>query len=289
MHYHGDYGFDEFLRHGIGRQATAANRDRAHGWACTGFAALSPAGDTVFGRNFDWHNRQTLLLFTDPPDGYASVSMVDISYLGFPAGRPSWADRRRLLDAPYLPFDGMNERGLAVGMMAVSHAQDSSSPERVTISSLHAIRLMLDHAAGVDQAIALLRNYTVDFGDGPPIHYLIADTSGRAAVIEYIAGEMIVSPNEQGWQVSTNFIVAQEQPEGNGSTCWRYNRAYETLEHAGGALSQREAMDLLREVSQGNTVWSVVYNGTSGDVSIAMGRHYDRVHDVNLRMTLHEP
>ena len=36
----------------------------------------------LLGRNFDWYEHPALILFTDPPDGYASVSMVDISYLG---------------------------------------------------------------------------------------------------------------------------------------------------------------------------------------------------------------
>ena len=35
----------------------------------------------VYGRNFDWQYSPALLLFTNPPDGYASVSMVDIEYL----------------------------------------------------------------------------------------------------------------------------------------------------------------------------------------------------------------
>ena len=37
------------------------------------------------GRNFDWGLHSALVLFTDPPvpGAYASVSMVDISYLGY--------------------------------------------------------------------------------------------------------------------------------------------------------------------------------------------------------------
>ncbi len=285
MHYYGDYGFSDFLRRGIGGgQALHRGLDRAPAWACTVFAALNPAGDALLGRNFDWMNRQTLLLFTDPPDGYASVSLVDISYLGFPANGASWADRRGLLDAPYWPFDGMNEKGFAVGMMAVSHARDSSSPDKVPISSLHAIRLMLDYAANVEDAIALLGGYTVEFGGGPPVHYLVSDASGGSAVIEYIDGKMNVLRNVQPWQVSTNFILALERPEGATSSCWRYNRAYAALERTEGALFRDEAVSLLEEVSQPNTMWSVVYSLTGGKVSVAMGRNYDRVHSFALKM-----
>jgi predicted choloylglycine hydrolase len=244
---------------------------------------LGSGGDRILGRNFDWHNRQTLLLFTDPPDGYASTSMVDISYLDFPAQNPSWADRVKLLDAPYLPFDGLNERGLAVGMMAVPRARDSSDPQKVTIGSLHAIRLMLDYAKNVSEAVALLQAYAVDFGGGPPIHYLVADASGDSAVIEYLDGRMTVLRNENPWQVSTNFIIAEQTPKGADSSCWRYNKVYKRLKETGGTLSSAEAMALLQDVSQPSTVWSAVYNLTDGGIQVAMGREYDQVHTFRLR------
>jgi hypothetical protein len=283
MHYYGDYGFGAFLQRGITpRQEGSTQSASRSAWACSVFAALDPSTNAILGRNFDWHNRQTLLLFTDPPHGYASVSMVDVSYLGFPQDNPSWADRRALLEAPYLPFDGMNERGLAVGMMAVAHAQDSVSPEKVTISSLQAIRLMLDYAADVEEAIALLQDYTIDFGR-PPIHYLIGDRSGHSAVVEYLHGEMSVLRSDQPWQVSTNFILAEQKPVGANSPCWRYNKVYDQLEEREGALSLAEAMALLEDVSQPNTVWSVVYDMTGGDIGVAMGRQYDRIHSFQLK------
>jgi hypothetical protein len=52
-------------------------------WACTCFSARNEHGSQLLGRNFDWENHPALLLFTDPPGRYASVSMVDISYLGY--------------------------------------------------------------------------------------------------------------------------------------------------------------------------------------------------------------
>ena len=52
---------------------------------CSLFAALGDPENRLFGRNFDWRYSPALLLFTDRPagGGYASVSMVDIAYLGF--------------------------------------------------------------------------------------------------------------------------------------------------------------------------------------------------------------
>jgi predicted choloylglycine hydrolase len=281
MHIYSDYGFDEFLEVGISANAGSPNGEQGLDWqwACTCFAIRNEEGQTLFGRNFDWFNRPTLLLFTHPPGAYASVSLVDISYLGFDSQQISWADRLRLMDAPYLPFDGMNEAGLAVGIMAVPRAEPGNDPEKVTLDSLHAIRLLLDYADSVDEAISLLQTVNIDWGGGPPLHYLIADATGDSALIEFIDGEMSVLRTEKPWQVATNFVLTGKSPEQARSLCWRYARVADALERAEGNLSQTEAMVLLEHVSQEITMWSVVYNMTTGDVSIAVGRNYDRVHE----------
>jgi len=285
MYYQGDYGFREFLDRGS-RTVTGRRLDLAgNAWTCTCFAGLSRDGDRVFGRNFDWTTQAALLLFTAPPDGYASVSMVDITYLGFGNQAISWAERRRLLQAPYMPFDGMNERGLAVGMMAVE-GEAGHDPTKVTISSLEAIRLLLDYAQDVDEAVALLTEYNIDFGGGPPLHYLLADRSGSSAVVEFVRGEMRVVPSRLPWQVATNFCLDEVQPAGDGSPCWRYNAAWRWLEDASGRISVEQAMDLLQAVSQpggsSSTRWSIAYNLNSGAIDVAMGRQFETVHAFQL-------
>jgi hypothetical protein len=286
MHRYGDYQFDEFLETGILPDADPPpiGRGQEEPWACSCFATANQEGQVILGRNFDWFNRPTLLLFTHPPDSYASVSLVDISYLGFDTRKPRWQERGQLLDAPFLPFDGMNEAGLAVGMMAVPHAESSDDPDKVTIDSLHAIRLLLDNAATVDEAISLLREYNIDWGGGPPLHYLVADSAGDSAVIEFVGGEVSVIPREEPWQVSTNFILTGVGSEKATSLCQRYARASGTLREREGDLSQQEAMALLQDVSQPITMWSAVYNMTTGDISVAMGRDYQEIHEFNLRM-----
>jgi len=280
MTYYGDYDFEKSLL--ADTQWQPSYLEMACGWACTCFSSFNEEGAPLFGRNFDWHDHPALLLFTDPPDGYASVSMVDIAYLGFGRGDPSWGARRRLLQAPYMPFDGLNERGLVVGMMAVSEADAPHDPQKVTLDSLQAIRLLLDDAQDVDEAISLLDNYNIAWDGGPPLHYLIADVAGHSAVVEFVDGQMEVLRNEQPWQVATNFVISVAMPEGASSGCWRYNRAYQTLQGTSGSLSPQEAMALLKNVSQSSTIWSIVYGLGSGDVQVVMNREYDQVHTFKL-------
>ena len=117
MTYYGGYGFGDYLEKGMDpNQSAAFINQKENQWACSVFSAHNEKGNPLLGRNFDGYHRSSLLLFTDPPDGYHSVSLVDMNYLGY--GAPdytptSWLDRIKLLEAPWFPFDGMNECGLA--------------------------------------------------------------------------------------------------------------------------------------------------------------------------------
>ena len=286
MHLYGRYSPGEFP--GTAQRTTmvtsAPQQGKAKAWACTVFAALNADGELLLGRNFDWFNRPALLLFTHPPNGYASVSLVDISYLGFDTKAPSFADRFRLLDAPHWPFDGMNEWGLAIGMMAVPYADEGQNQDRATVGSLAIMRLILDRARDVEEAVALLQAYNIDWEGGPPLHYLVADAGGQSAVIEFVDGKTNVLWNEDQWQVATNFLLSGHQPEEARGLCPRYARAYEVLRAADGAISQQEAMGLLSDVAQAITMWSVVYDLENGEISVAMGRDYGQTHPFQLKM-----
>ena len=256
-------------------------------WACSLFAALGGADHMLYGRNFDWDYSPAVLLFTDPPGGYASVSMVDIAYLGFEGAKASTlpdlplAERRSLLSAPFLPFDGMNEHGLVVGMAAVPPGEMQPDPDKETVGSLGVIREMLDHASNVDEAVDILRSYNVDFGGGPPIHYLIADRSGRAALVEFYQGEMVIIPNQASWHLATNFLRASAGASADGM-CWRYDAISQRLAEIEGQMTTQNAIDLLEDVSQDGTQWSIVYEMNAGAVNVAMGRKYDAVHALHL-------
>jgi hypothetical protein len=68
------------------------------------------------------------------------------------------------------------------------------------------------------------------------------------------------------------------------SACWRYATAHGALEEADGNALAEEAMALLERASRPNTMWSVVYGMSTGDISVAVGRDYDRVHQFRLPM-----
>jgi hypothetical protein len=251
-------------------------------WTCSLFAAYGDPDEMLFGRNFDWDFSPALLLFMDPPGGYASVSMVDIYYLGFGEDQAfgitdlPLVEQIGLLDAPFIPFDGMNEKGLVVGMAAVPSGDMEEDPSKETIDSLMVIRKVLDQAATINEAVEIIKSYNIEMGN-TPIHYLISEQSGRSAVIEFSRGEIVVLPNENPWQLATNFLVAEAgiDPE---VQCARYGTIEEKLTEKEGKLSPHQAMALLKEVSQPSTQWSVVYRISAGEVWVVMGGNYNQVH-----------
>ncbi len=248
------------------------------GFACSLFAALGNPDHLLYGRNFDWEYSPALLLFTDPPDGYSSVSLVDLTYFGFTSETAAGLDTEPLaglldlLDTPSMPFDGMNEYGLAIGMASVPGSMAGNDPAKATIGSIGIIREVLDHARTVEEALALFAQYNIDFTGGPPIHYLLADADGGSALIEFVDGEMVVLPSENPWHLATNHLCATASGDGG---CSRYRTLNQRLTDTGGSLAPEDAMSLLDDVSQpGSTQWSVVYDLSTGNITVVMGRNY---------------
>jgi hypothetical protein len=256
-------------------------------WACSLFVTPG-GGDLLYGRNFDWQPNPALLLFTRPPNGPATVSMVDVSYLGIDGGGAGrlLADRalqQKLLRAPLLPFDGMNQYGLTIGMADIPDAKAPNDPARETVGSVRIMRLVLDGARTIDEGVAIMRRYNIDFTGGPSLHYLLADASGRSAVVEPVGGRLNVVPNDRPWQGEVNFVLtgaSERDKQADG----RYRQIAATLDGAGARLSPGDAMRLLQRVAQPHTRWSVVYGMHSGQVELVRDQHYDRVHSYSLAL-----
>jgi penicillin V acylase-like amidase (Ntn superfamily) len=181
-------------------------------------------------------------------------------------------------------MDGVNEKGVAIGIMAVDQCDPPYTPGKVTLYTPFLIRMVLDYAADISQAIDLIRQYNVDFSEGTPGHFLIADATGHCAIVEFIDHDIKIVATTEQWQVSTNFNVFGTQAPENVS-CWRYNRAYSTLKEKQGNITEKEAMTLLSQVTLGPpnpTMWSMVYNLQTLAVDVAINRNYTQVYHFGL-------
>ncbi len=277
LDYQGDYRLDERLRIGDLR-APVSRLCGTTAWACTAFAAFGEATRPLVGRSFDWRDHAAILLRTDPSDGYASTSMVDPAYMRFGTedltALPASA-RESLLEAPFLPFDGLNEHGLSMALLAVPEARAPSVAGQPSAGPLLMIRLVLDRSRTVAEALSLLARTNLQIGD-PPVHFFLADVTGQAAIVEYVDGAISVTPNDRRWLAVTNFVVAGTSPQARPSLCRRYRTATEALAGCDGRMGPLEAMALLSAVSQASTMWSVVYDLARGGVTVAPGRDFSR-------------
>ena len=99
--------------------------------------------------------------------------------------------------------------------------------------------------------------------------------------MEFYQGEMIVIPNKEPWHQATNFLRA-EAGESLEGRCWRYDRISERLSASRGKLTAQEVMELLADVSQEETQWSIVYGISESSVNVVMGRNYGEAHTYQL-------
>ncbi len=317
MTYQGDYGIDEFLEQGgASNDAELIDFVVQHlmkglpvtielpDLACSTFNAVTPEGDDIFGRNFDLSYSPSMLVRTDPDNGYASISMVNLGFLGYGEEKlpDSPTSSITALAAPYAPLDGVNEKGLAVGVLLIDTDPTNQQTDKVDITTTTAIRLMLDKCATVDEALELLEQYDMHSSANSCYHFQIADASGRTVVVEYIDDELSVleaddattagTPAEgQTYMAATNFLLTPGDYDFGGGQD-RYEIVMSGLTAADGVLSEEDAMGLLAACAQephtnsrgeeSATQWSVVYNLDDCTATIATGMDYENTYTVSL-------
>lgn len=198
--------------------------------SCSSFTARTKNKDNLFARNYDMKKTHIAIIHTAPKGKYRSVSTVDLSFLGIkPTDDPEkFAKKINMLAAPYTPLDGINEKGVAVGIyMSYQGPGDEDYPTNINtdkkdlISTL-LLRLILDNASNVDEAIEIAKSYDMHDSAGSSFHYMVADSSGRSVVFEYLGKsdktdtdgskrELKIIKNDLNkdnkGQVITNFVI----------------------------------------------------------------------------------
>ena len=130
---------------------------------CTSFQAKQADGDGYwYGRNYDYYKNPTLVTFSHPRDGYASIACSDMSHIGYGLDKlpQKFLSRINCLAAIYAPVDGINEKGLCTSIMALPKQASQQNTEKYDVGTTVIMRLWLDRCATVEEALALLE--TVD-------------------------------------------------------------------------------------------------------------------------------
>lgn len=325
MNISGGYYFDEYLEQGgASNDGDLINFITAHitkglldmeisesSIGCSSFTGTTQEGDRIFARNYDFDKTNTCVVFTNPGgDRHASVSTVDLQFLGLDQEKDvtSLMDMIKCLAAAYAPLDGMNDAGVSCGIYMTYQGAETvptdQNTEKPDLTSTTMLRLVLDYADSVDEAIELISQYDLHDSANTSYHYMIADSTGKSAILEWINGtdatdndgsqrQLVITYNDtdpatgtSDYQCVTNFIVSPDyydnQEDMKGLD--RYEHILGRLQEKAGLFDNEEdAMTLLSEVGRrswnnddanGCTVHSVVYNLTDKTVLWTGNEHY---------------
>ncbi|MBE6772763.1 MAG: linear amide C-N hydrolase [Ruminococcaceae bacterium] len=255
--------------------------------ACSTFYAETPEKGYIFGRNLDNQTTDLAVIRTNPKDGYSSVSVVNLSFLGYNESYTpdKLLDRINTLATAYFPLDGINEKGLAVGVLQLQApvtAQDSDKPD---VGTTLAIRAMLDKCATVDEAIDFLRSVDMYAAAKGCFHFQIADATGKSVVVSYVNNEMVITEKTGDFIAATNFYLHDVPFEYEKQGLDRYEILEKTLTEKKSLLTAEEGMDLLEAVritgtdpdEKGrvySTQWSALYDLTNPSLTLCADMNY---------------
>lgn len=335
MDVHGGFYFDDFLAQG-GASSDSELIDFITGKitrglidmnikqtdiGCSAFIAKAENGDILFGRNYDFDKTNVALAFADPGEGrYKSFSSVDLNYVGIDTDSDvgGLMDKITCLAAPYAPLDGINEMGVSCGIFMSYQGEQTEETNQQqagkdNITSTTMLRMILDYAATTDEAVELVQKYNLHDSANTSFHYMIADATGRSAILEWVPADGVTDSGDNDgsartlnviynddpmyeemlegadfrYQSITNFIITpgyyDGEPADAANGVDRYDYINSQLAAGSGVIKDEQAaMDILQAVGRrtwagggGVTVHSAVYNLTKKTVLWVGNENYD--------------
>lgn len=251
-------------------------------FGCSVLSAVDEDENTLFGRNFDWNNCEAWIMESRPINGYTSISTVNMDFITSASSMVnSLPDSLKTLAALYAPMDGMNEKGLCVAILMIQDGSTiNQNTDKPDITTTTAVRLLLDKAANVKEAVELLGQYDMHASMGMMVHFALSDAEGNSVVVEYVNNEMVVIETS----VVTNFYLAEGEKYGIG-TAQSHERfdILTNLLQVSPVLSMADMRDAMDSVSKDNfgdefasTEWSIVYNKITGEVHYYHRENYKK-------------
>lgn len=276
MEVKGDYHFEEFLEKGgassDGEVSAFLSKKISKGFytapvgeyreGCSVLSAYGADGSHLWGRNYDWTGSVPIIVRHVPKEGYTSLSTCDFQNItGSSQTLPEGMTNQMLaIAALYVPLDGVNAAGLCVADLEVNEGgMPDPDTEKPDLTVTTAIRLLLDRAGTVDEALALLEQYDIHPSGGISHHLAISDAE-RSVAVEFTGDGFTVVDTP----VVTNFNLANGDTAAGGESA---RERYETLRGPVSVSSSRptaeDVKDLMAQVSQTETgwvtQWSMVY------------------------------
>jgi len=239
------------------------------GFPCTTIC-VGDAGRPVVAYNYDFHPSEGLVLINKR--GTSRRSRVEPGGLAWTARYGSVTFNQFGRDNP---TTGMNEKGLMISLMWLDGTAYPPLDARPATGILEWIQYNLDMHASVAEFVADAG--TVRPTSPTPIHYLFADATGDAAVVEFLGGRLVLHRGATlpvGALANTiyddsvrAFEAAKRSgtvPAGGGSLD-RFVRGALLAGKPGDPIARGFAV-LASVANPGSTRWSIVYDLAAGAV-----------------------
>ena len=236
----GDAGFSDFIEKGgassaddisdylsnflsKGPYGKIETKVSVSGFACSALSINnSDKTGILTGRNYDWKECKTMIIKNIPHQGYASLSTVNLDFIGYgdkytPIGLINGI---KAVAGVYVPMDGINEKGLVVAdLMAGDEEVTNQNTDKKDLTTTTAIRLLLNKAANVNEAVKLLSEYDMHSDIGTAHHLFISDASGESVCVEWVNSEMIVTSTDV---LNNHYLCEQKKGIGSGELSWKH-------------------------------------------------------------------
>lgn len=226
------------------------------------------------GRIYNAYDTPLAMVVSTPKAGYKSWNIVDLADVGVYSGTEvnQWYDNAfQIMAASYATSEGINQEGLSVSLISCPVAECEDTV-KVDITPFMAVRLILDRAATVENAVDVLEDYDINF-DGGTYHLFVSERSEKSAIIEYIGGEIQVTyfqkKDNNSHQVCSTQMASSTAAIKDFSNMYSeeeihefFDKALTSAESGGSGMAPGYALQLLKRKSSDYADTSEVHFGT---------------------------
>lgn len=257
--------------------------------ACSAFMCRAKNG-VYFAKNFDWQHSHGYIIKNS-----RRVFKNGYNFKG--EHTTSWTSKYGSITFNQIgkefPFGGMNEEGLVVEQL---WNQDDCEYEVFensnTISELEWIQYQLDNYKTVDEVLKKLKQLTI-IPVMAKVHYFIADSSGKSAIIEFINGKTEIIESSENHQLITNSNYKNSRnywathkdivDKTSGSSLDRYCHLTHSISklNLNDTVNPETLFKALLPTRTTQTQWSIVYNISEREIQF-LSRNNPNVKSIKL-------
>ena len=243
-------------------------------YSCTTFC-LQTENELIFGRNYDW-TIEYGIIFVNKKDVLKTAANEFNK-------QAQWTSKYGSVTfnqfGREFPTGGINETGLVIELMWLEGTEYPEKDHRPAVGGiLQWIQYQLDNCSTVEEVIETDKHIRIPKG-AVPVHYLVTDSSGNSASIEFLKGRLkVYSGNEMKFSVLTNdtyeysidyinelkIFGGRKNLTNENNSLFRFAKTCSMIQNYKDKITipvVDYGFEILNEVSQNEyTRWSIVYD-----------------------------